>query len=91
MTLPGFVFGFLLSGLIGSLFHLWRGGSLGRLGLYLVLSWAGFFAGHFAGANFGWDFLQIGTLFLGPAVIGCLIFLAAGFFLAQPAAAAKAK
>ena len=91
MTLPGFVFGFMLSGLFGSLFHLWRGGSFGRLVLYLVLSWVGFFIGHFAGVNFGWDFLQVGTLYLGPAVTGCAVFLAGGYFLAQPASSEKAK
>ena len=42
MTTPGYLLGFLLASLIGVMFHLWRGGRIGRLVLFLVLSWAGF-------------------------------------------------
>ena len=42
MTLPGVVFSFFMALLLGSLLHLWRGGSLYRLLLYLVLSVIGF-------------------------------------------------
>ena len=46
MTLPAFILGVALSTLIGAAFHFWRGGSLGRLLLYLVLGWVGFWIGH---------------------------------------------
>jgi len=36
MTLPAFLLGFVLSTLYGAAFHLWRGGSIGRLFFYLA-------------------------------------------------------
>lgn len=81
MTLPAFLFGFLISSLLGSLFHLWRGGSLGRLLLYLVLAWAGFWAGHFLAEMSKWTFGSVGPLHMFFAIIGCLFFLLIGYWL----------
>lgn len=81
MTLPAFVFGFLLSSLYGAAFHLWKGGSLARLFFYLGLSWAGFISGHLLGGSFGWTFLSVGPLNAGLASIGSLIFLGVGYWL----------
>jgi hypothetical protein len=36
MTVPGVVYGFLIASAVGLAFHLVRGGSLGRLAMYLV-------------------------------------------------------
>ena len=49
MTLPGYLLGFVIASLLGVLFHLWRGGHIGHLLLFVILSWAGFWAGHFIG------------------------------------------
>lgn len=81
MTLPSILLGLLVSLLVGSLFHLWRGGSFARLLFYLASSAAGFFAGQWVGVWRGWYLLAIGTLNLGMAVIGSLIFLGAGYWL----------
>ncbi|MCL4560438.1 MAG: hypothetical protein M1281_07485 [Chloroflexi bacterium] len=81
MTLPAFLFGFLASTLYGAAFHLWRGGSLPRLALYLALSWVGFGLGHFLGERLSWTFFNIGPLNLGMATLGSLVFLAAGYWL----------
>jgi hypothetical protein len=53
MSLPSILFGVLLSTLYGAAFHLWRGGGLGRLVLYLVLGWIGFWAGQILASSLG--------------------------------------
>jgi len=81
MTLPSILLGLLISLLIGALFHLWRGGSLARLLLYLALSAAGFAAGQWIGVWRGWIFLTVGALDLGMAAAGSLVFLGLGYWL----------
>lgn len=83
MTLPSLLFGFVLSSLLGSLFHLWRGGKLGRLILYLLLSWVGFWGGHLLGNSLGIHIGQVGPLNLGLALVGCVLFLFAGHWIAM--------
>jgi uncharacterized membrane protein YeaQ/YmgE (transglycosylase-associated protein family) len=81
MTLPTLAFGILVSTLYGAAFHLWRGGSLGRLLLYLLLGWVGFWVGHALATNWGWDLLSVGSLRLGMATIGSFLFLLVGYWL----------
>ncbi|MFU8771415.1 MAG: hypothetical protein ACNA8H_03235 [Anaerolineales bacterium] len=81
MTIPTILFGILLSTLYGAAFHVWRGGSLGRLLLYLLLGWVGFWSGHALANNFGWTFLSVGSLRLGIASLGSALFLFAGYWL----------
>ena len=81
MPLPTLLFGILISTLYGALFHLWRGGSLGRLILYLVLGWLGFWAGHLLANLWGLTFASLGTLHLGAATVGSFLFLAVGYWL----------
>jgi len=81
MTLPAFLFGVVLSSLYGALFHLWRGGGPGRILLYVLLAWAGFWAGHFGGIWIGWEFWTIGPLNAGPATLGSLVVLLIGHWL----------
>jgi hypothetical protein len=81
MTIPTLLFGFVISTLIGAGFHLWRGGSPVSLLLYLILSWIGFWIGHFAGNSLDWTFGSIGQLRLGMASLTSLAFLAVGHWL----------
>ena len=81
MTTPVLVFGIVISTLMGAAFHLWRGGSAGKLLLYLILGWLGFWGGHFAGNLLGWTFGSIGQLRLGMAILSGLAFLAVGHWL----------
>lgn len=81
MTLPALLFGIVLSSLYGALFHLWRGGGPGRILLYQVLAWAGFWAGHFGGIWLVWQFWTVGPLNVGPATLGSLLFLLVGHWL----------
>ena len=81
MTLPAFLLGVLISTLYGALFHLWRGGGPGRLALYLILAWLGFWVGHFLASRWEWTFASLGSLRLGFATIMVVIFLGVGYWL----------
>ena len=78
MTLPAIAFGVVLSTLYGALFHLWRGGSLRKLAILILLSWGGFWAGQIAGAALNLTYGRVGTLLLGTATIGSLVTLFIG-------------
>jgi hypothetical protein len=81
MTLPSIFLGLIVSSLFGAFFHLWRGGGPGRLLLYLLLSWFGFWGGHNLGIRWEWNFLSLGPLHLGTAIFGSVIALAIGYWL----------
>jgi hypothetical protein len=81
MTPQAVLFGMLVSTLIGALFHLWRGGGLGRMLLYILLSWFGFWGGHFLAAYLGWNFAAIGALNLGTGILMALLVIAIGYWL----------
>jgi hypothetical protein len=81
MTLPSLLLGVTISTLFGAVFHLVRGGGLGRLLLYLILGWVGFWAGHFLAEALGWRFDLLGALHMGTASIFSVIFLVVGHWL----------
>jgi hypothetical protein len=81
MTLPSIILGIVISSLYGTIFHLYRGGGPGRLLLYLVSAWIGFWLGQFLANTLGWSFLSLGPLRLGMGTIGSAITLAIGYWL----------
>jgi len=81
MSIPGLFLGLVLSSLYGALFHLWRGGHAGRLLLYLILSWLGFWIGQFLGNLMNISFDIIGQLHVVSASLGSIIFLLVGYWL----------
>jgi len=81
MTLPTILLGIVISSLYGAAFHLWRGGNLWRLLLYIFLAWTGFWLGHGIGNRLEWTFGSIGTLRLGMASIGTFVALLLGYWL----------
>ena len=81
MTLPALLFGFLVSTFVGAAFHLWKGGGFGRLLLYILLAWIGFWGGHVLGTRLGWSFGSIGPLHFGTALIICAATIYAGYWL----------
>jgi hypothetical protein len=83
MTIPAFLLGMVFATLYGAVFHIWRGGSLGRLFLYILISWAGFWSGHFLSAWQHWTLATLGPLNFGAASMGSLIFLLLGHWLSQ--------
>jgi hypothetical protein len=81
MSLPGLIFGIIISILYGAIFHFWRGGGPIRLILYLILSVSGFWIGQIIAAKYNLTFLSIGTLHLGLATICSILFLSIGHWL----------
>ena len=81
MTLPAFILGVALSTLIGAAFHFWRGGGLGRLLLYLVLGWVGFWIGHGTAVYFHFSLGWVGPLNMLAAPFGSILLIGVGFWL----------
>ena len=81
MTLPSFLLGVIISTLYGAVFHLWKRGGFGRLLLYLLLGWIGFWAGHALAGYLGWKFDSLGPLHLGAATLGSFLLLFIGYWL----------
>ena len=89
MTLPSFLFGTIIASLVGALFHLLLGGGLGRILVFLIFGWVGFWIGHIIGAQFDWTFANLGPLNLIPALIGCVMTLMIAHWLSQPQSTAQ--
>ena len=81
MTLPSFVLGAILASILGTVFHLWRGGDGSRLLLYLALAWVGFWGGHWIAAQLRWTVITIGPLNLVFALLGSWLVLTLGHWL----------
>lgn len=75
MTLPAFLFGCLIAILLGSAFHLWKGGGLWHIIMYILFGLAGFWLGHLASVLLDFHLWDIGPIHFGPALAGALIFL----------------
>ena len=83
MTLPALFFGIVLSSAYGTAFHFWKGGSLAKLFLYIVLAWLGFWIGNFLGDLLKWNFASIGQINTGMATLGSAAFLFVGEWLGR--------
>lgn len=83
MTIPSLIFAFLIASLYGALYHLVRGGGLGRLLLFLIFGWAGFAVGHLLGVWQGWMLIPIGELNFGLSTLGSLLFLVGGDWVSR--------
>jgi uncharacterized membrane protein YccC len=84
VTVPGIYFSLLIASGLGLLFHLIRGGSLGRLLLYLAAAWIAFIAGHFVAEWLDWHFIRVGSINLFAALLAAVIGLLAAALLAGP-------
>jgi hypothetical protein len=83
MTFPAIIFGFVLATIFGAVFHFWRGGSLKKLFLFIILAWLGFWVGHGIGTLLGLTFASTGPVNTGMAAIGSLVFLFIGEWLSR--------
>lgn len=83
MFLPIVLLGLVLATLYGAAFHFWRGGGVGRLVLFILLSLVGFWLGHWIVGAQGWNLLRVGTLQVGGGTFGSIIFLLIGNWLSQ--------
>ena len=84
MTAPGFYFSLLIASGLGLVFHLIRGGSLGRLVLYLAAAWIAFMVGHLVAEWLDWHLLRVGPINLFAALLAAVIGLSAATLLAGP-------
>lgn len=89
MTLPSFLFGCFFATLYGAIFHIWKGGRLGRLLFYLFLSWAGFWAGQLIANLLQLEFLSIGPLHIFLATLFSVAILFIGHWLSLISKASK--
>lgn len=78
MTLPAILFGGLIATLLGTAFHLIRGGGLGQLFIYIGLSWIGFWGGHFLAQQLNLSFISLGPLHIGIATITSILLMLIG-------------
>ena len=83
MTSPGILFGVILSTIYGFIFHLFIGGGLGKLGVYIIFSWIGFWIGQLAATQLGISFITIGSLHIGVASIFSWISIGIGHWLSR--------
>ncbi len=81
MSVPALLLCVVIATLYGAAFHLWRGGGLGRLLLYLLLSWMGFALGQYLGMRWNVTFDQIGFVHILLATVGSFAFLGLGYWL----------
>lgn len=72
---PTITLGFIIATLLGALFHLILGGDVRRLALFLIASWVGFGIGHILGILLNFSILNIGALYILPALFGAITFL----------------
>jgi hypothetical protein len=83
MALPTILFGFITAILLGSGFHLWRGGPVKQLLLYLLVSIIGFWLAQLVALLWQMKFLPVGALQYGFDVMGSLCFLFLAFVLSN--------
>ena len=83
MTLPALLFGLILSAAFGAAFHFWKGGSLAKLILYIILASLGFWIGNYVGGLLKWSFAAIGPINIGMATLGSAILLFIGEWLSR--------
>jgi len=81
ITLPIFIFGSLVAGLIGSLIHLILGGKPFRLLLSILSSWIGFWFGNNLGSRYGLCFFKYGQINFGFAIFLSIVFGLIGYWI----------
>jgi H+/Cl- antiporter ClcA len=84
MNTPSLFLGILIATSCGLLFHLIRGGSASRLGLFVLTACVAFFIGHLVGIWLDLEILRIGTLNLLPALLATALGLLIANLLAGP-------
>ncbi len=81
MTFPSFILGCLIASIFSCAFHFWKGGGLGKLILYNIFGWVGFWGGYLIGLSMGWKFIVLGPLNLGVSILFTIAALFTGYWL----------
>ncbi len=82
MNSPGILLGIFIASILALGFHLFRGGGVRRLGLYLIAANISFFIGHFIGSVLSFSGIRLGSINLIPAVLAAILGLSLTSFLA---------
>ncbi len=80
---PGFLLMLLISMAIGLFVHLWRGGSVLRMLVLVLITMLGFMMGHWIGQKANSTFLVIGWVQLGWGVILAVLAALVGAWLTE--------
>lgn len=75
MNSPGILLGIFIASILALGFHLFRGGGVRRLGLYLIAANISFFIGHFIGSVLSFSGIRLGSINLIPAVLAAILGL----------------
>ena len=84
MTIQAILFIFLVAAFYDSLYHLITGGNFFMLIIDILISSAGFFAGHFIGNIIGTELIRIGVINFGWGSLTSFIFLVVGGLISRP-------
>ncbi len=83
MSFATIFLGLVIASIIGCAFHFWHGGGFKWLIFFNLLSWLGFWLGHFLGLLLDFRFIPLGPINLGPALLGSVVVLFLGFWLSM--------
>jgi hypothetical protein len=83
MTVASYFLGFVIASIIGCGFHFWHGGGFKWLLFFNLLAWIGFWLGHFVGILLGINFIPLGPINFGAALLGSIVVLFLGFWLSM--------
>jgi hypothetical protein len=75
MTIHAILLAFVIATLLGALFHLIRGGSVRRLGIFILSANLSFFLGHVLSEIIHWQLLRLGSINLFPAMLATILGL----------------
>ena len=81
LSIPIFVFGSLIAGLLGSFIHLLFGGKPYRLLFSIFFSWIGFWLGNNLGTKYGLTILQYGPVIYGTAIVASILLGLGGYWV----------
>jgi len=84
MFSPAFVLSFVVSTAYGAFFHLWQGGPVRDLVLYLVAAWLGFAIGEWAADALGLHWFLIGQVHIVEGSLASWVVLFAARWLKLP-------
>ena len=72
---PAIPLGLLLATILALIYHVIRGGSIRRLGLFVIASCVSFFIGQALSEMIGWTMVRVGVLNLFPAILAAILGL----------------
>ena len=84
MTIQAILFIVLIASFYGCLFHLITGGNVFSIFVDILISIAGFFAGHFMAFLIGRELIPLGVINFGWGTGGSILFLFIGGLISHP-------